>query len=243
MNKQKDNFLGVDFIFDRVEIKSFISSCQTGYICLVNANIVSQCETDQSYKKVIGSSIFNVCDGSVIAKLFNKIKKRNISSYPGPDLFIEHVKLKNFKHAFIGSSDDVLESLKNRLAVLNPDIEESLFYSPPFVSNVNDFNYSKIASLINKYKPDIIWVSLGAPKQEFFMNKIQDHVDGGIMIGVGAAFLFSSGYGNNIRAPKWMLDRNLECLFRLATEPVKTSKRLINEIIWLTKLLIIELKQ
>ena len=75
------------------------------------------------------------------------------------------------------------------------------------------------------------------------MNKIQDRVDGGVMIGVGAAFLFYSGYGNNRRAPKWMLDRNLEWLFRLVTEPVKTSKRLMNEIIWLTKLLIKELKQ
>jgi N-acetylglucosaminyldiphosphoundecaprenol N-acetyl-beta-D-mannosaminyltransferase len=236
------NFLGIDFVFNKNEIKSIINSRQSGYICLVNANIVSHSQKFQPYRKVINDSICNVCDGSIIALLFNKMNKDSVSSYPGPDLFIEYIQCQKYKHAFIGSSNAVLESLKNRLTVLNPDIKESLFYSPPFVSDVNEFDYSEISDLVNQHKSDIIWVSLGAPKQEFFMHEMLSHVEKGVMIGVGAAFDFYSGYGNFKRAPKWMRAINLEWLYRVVKEPKKTLKRLANEIFWITKSLVKEIK-
>ena len=73
----------------------------------------------------------------------------------------------------------------------------------PFL-NVEDFDYLKISKLINQNKPDIIWIGLGAPKQEIFMSKLLPHIDSGLMIGVGAAFNFYSGLDEYKRAPYLM---------------------------------------
>ena len=64
--------------------------------------------------------------------------------------------------------------------------------SLPFMP-VENFDYQSIANKINKIEPDIIWVSLGAPKQEIFMNKIKPLLNHGVLFGIGAAFNFYIG--------------------------------------------------
>jgi hypothetical protein len=52
---------------------------------------------------------------------------------------------------------------------------------------------SVIAKRINELKPDIVWVSLGAPKQETFISKIFPYIEQGVLFGIGAAFNFYTG--------------------------------------------------
>ena len=66
------------------------------------------------------------------------------------------------------------------------------FYELPFC-DVEDFDYQNIAQMIEKDKAEIIWIALGAPKQEIFMNRLQPHLRKGVMIAVGAVFKFYSG--------------------------------------------------
>ena len=76
--------------------------------------------------------------------------------------------------------------------------------------------------MINKADPDIIWVGLGAPKQEFWMAEHKD-LFRGVMVGVGAAFDFHAGTIK--RAPKWMQLLSLEWLYRLSQSPKRLFKR------------------
>ena len=83
------------------------------------------------------------------------------------------------------------------------------FETLPF-RKVDEFDYQGIAQMINEDGPDIIWVSLGAPKQEMFMNRLQPYLHRGVMFGFGAIFNFNAGVGNVKRAPDWMLKLKLE---------------------------------
>ena len=75
-----------------------------------------------------------------------------------------------------------------------------LLYHPlPFVS-VDEFDYELIAKKVNEEKPDIIWVSLGAPKQEIFMSKLLPFLQQGVMFGIGAAFNYYAGILNEPKA-------------------------------------------
>jgi N-acetylglucosaminyldiphosphoundecaprenol N-acetyl-beta-D-mannosaminyltransferase len=65
-------------------------------------------------------------------------------------------------------------------------------YSPPFCE-LEEFDYTGIAKQINDSNADIVWLSLRAPKQDFFAVKLLPHLDKKICIGVGAAFRFSLG--------------------------------------------------
>lgn len=215
------------------KIISASASAVVGYICVVNANVVVHANRNEKYLKTINNSLINICDGSLIAFLCSKIKKENVESYAGPDLFMDCINARKFKSFFLGSSDEIIKSMMVRLADIDSEIKNYGFYSPPFVVNVENFDYESIGALINKYNPEIIWVSLGAPKQEIFMSLLQPYINKGVMVGVGAAFTFYSGHANFRRAPLFMRKNRLEWLFRVYLEPKKTLRRIMAEIIYM----------
>ena len=116
------------------------------------------------------------------------------------------------------------------------------FSELPF-RKVEDFDYKSIAENINNDNPDIIWVSLGAPKQEFFMANLLPYLNRGVMFGVGAVFNFNAGTGHVKRAPLWMRRLKLEWLYRAFEEPQKNIPRYWNFIKILPSLIISEKKK
>lgn len=75
---------------------------------------------------------------------------------------------------------------------------------------------------INAAKPDIVWVGLGAPKQELWMYEHRGKIQS-LMIGVGAGL--DSHAGTVRRAPLWMQKHGLEWLYRLFSDPKRLAKR------------------
>jgi N-acetylglucosaminyldiphosphoundecaprenol N-acetyl-beta-D-mannosaminyltransferase len=76
---------------------------------------------------------------------------------------------------------------------------------------------------MNEARPDIIWVGLGAPKQERWMADHRERLNATILIGVGAAFDFHTGRLD--RAPLWMQRSGLEWSYRLYKEPKRLWRR------------------
>ena len=120
-------------------------------------------------------------------------------------------------------------------------IANMTFYELPFCS-VDQFDYPEIAGKVNADGADIIWVALGAPKQEIFMSKLKPYLHKGVMIAVGAAFKFYSGLDER-RAPEWMVKHHLEFVYRIFSEPKKQLKRCSWIIITLPGLLFGEWKK
>jgi N-acetylglucosaminyldiphosphoundecaprenol N-acetyl-beta-D-mannosaminyltransferase len=131
---------------------------------------------------------------------------------------------------------------KDNLSKIDPEIKNMRFETLPF-RKVDEFDYQGIAQMINEDKPDIIWVSLGAPKQEMFMNRLQPYLHRGVMFGFGAIFNFNAGVGNVKRAPDWMLKLKLEWLHRAFEDPKKNVPRYWNFIKTLPRLIKEEMKR
>ena len=75
---------------------------------------------------------------------------------------------------------------------------------------------------INAAKPDVLFVCLGAPKQEKFIKTHFEELDVTLMLGLGGSL---DGYaGVAQRAPKWMIDMSLEWLYRLLKEPKRLGR-------------------
>jgi N-acetylglucosaminyldiphosphoundecaprenol N-acetyl-beta-D-mannosaminyltransferase len=125
---------------------------------------------------------------------------------------------------FLGALENTLQALKERLSAIDERIASMPFVSLPFL-DVSKFNYPEIAQEIKQQDPDLIFISLGMPKQEFFMHKLYPYLDKGILIGVGAAFKFHSGLSNQKRAPRWMIRSKMEWIHRILSEPKKQIKR------------------
>jgi N-acetylglucosaminyldiphosphoundecaprenol N-acetyl-beta-D-mannosaminyltransferase len=195
-----------------------------GHICSIDGNNLISANENPAHLEVINHSLFNACDSAWIPLFVNLIYKTNYENYAGPDLFLEYVKLKQYRQFFLGSNCEILENLKGQLMKIDPAIAGMRFETLPF-KNVEDFDYPQIAQMINDDNPDIIWVSLGAPKQEQFMNRLKPFLKRGVIFGIGAAFKFYSGIDEYKRAPQWMIRLKLEWLFRTIQEPKRMIKR------------------
>lgn len=235
--------INIEFNHDAVEsvIQEHLDRKMKGFVCIVDGNIVTVANRDLHYRNVVNRSIVNLCDGSYLALLYNLLKKKNVRPYIGGDLFLKLIGLKKYRHMFLGTTNQVLDALRNRLQKIDPTISSSDFMSLPFLP-VENFDYAGIARDINAQSPDLIWVSLGAPKQEIFMHHLLPHLHKGVMVGIGAVFNFQSGISALKRAPRIIRKMKLEWLYRLIREPKKQWKKSKSFLKALPALLIAEMK-
>lgn len=210
-------------IVDKV-IQNAISEGTAAYVCAIESNNLTVANKNPEFLGVVNQALINICDGSVLAKLLGFLHKKPLSPYIGADLFLKYIRLCRYKQYFLGNTQEVLDGLKSNVSKIDPKIETMRFETLPFC-RVEDFDYRSIADKINADSPDIIWVSLGAPKQEFFMNKLRPYLKRGVMFGFGAIFNFNAKTGNVRRAPRWMLASNLEWLYRSYEDPRKNIPR------------------
>ena len=104
-----------------------------------------------------------------------------------------------------------------------PELKIAGYYSPPFADKFSVEENEKIISMINSVKPNVLWVSLTAPKQDIWIYEHFDKLDVNIAIGVGGAFEVTAGIIN--RAPLWMQKYGLEWFFRFLQEPKRLFGR------------------
>lgn len=204
-------------------LENRVEAGNPGFIAVCDGNILSMVQRDPEYREVIEGAMFSIMDSSWIP-IYVKMKYgEKCKQYCGSDIFKDLTELKMYRQYFLGSSQVVLEGLKNKMSAVDENIVGMQFESLPFGS-VDDFDYPGIAARINADAPDVIWLSLGAPKQEQFAARLVKHLNRGVVIPVGAVFNFRAGLGIK-RAPQWMVKCHLEFVFRLFSEPRKQAVR------------------
>lgn len=212
--------------FDQI-IDNAVQTGRVGYVCSVESNNLTVANTHPEFLDILNGALVNNCDGSVLAKILGRIHKKKLESYIGADIFIKYIRKCRYRQFFLGNTPEVLAGLKENLSAIDPKIKGMRFETLPFRA-VDEFDYEGIARMVNEDRPDIIWVSLGAPKQEIFMSKLQPYLERGVMFGFGAIFNFNAGVGEVKRAPGWMLKLRLEWLYRALEEPKKNVPRYWN---------------
>ena len=209
---------------DRI-IENHIEQKIPGYVVSLDGTNLSQIYFHPEYREILNGSIVNNVDSMWVPRMVNQIYKTDYKNYCGADLFIDYIKKAKFKQFFLGSNKKVLDGLKTNLLQYDPKIADMKFEELPF-RKVEEFDYEGIAKMINDDAPDIIWVSLGCPKQEYFMSRLLPYLKQGVMFGYGAIFNFYSGLDDAPkRAPKWMINLGLEWVYRVFSEPKKQLAR------------------
>ncbi|MBQ7633951.1 MAG: WecB/TagA/CpsF family glycosyltransferase [Bacteroidaceae bacterium] len=222
-----ENYFGINYEFDYNtvlhRIDEQLAQGRAGYICVSDGVILNTVHRSAEYRRVVQDSMFCVCDSSYVPLYIKWIYKRERAQLSGAELTRRIVESRRYKMAFIGGSGEILTALRENLSRLNPDVEGMLFKELPFC-HVADFDYEGIASEINAYGADVVFVSLGAPKQELFMHRLVPLLKGGVAIAVGAAFKFHAGIEEK-RAPAWMVRHHMEWLYRIWQDPKKQIPR------------------
>lgn len=221
-------------------IMSNLEDWRGSYICVANVHTTVMASEDEYYKNIQNSAVMALPDGAPLAQYCYKKGFHEAKRVTGPDLMKTLLSRKadintkndqcsqnnqegqkNIRHLFYGSTQETLDKLKQVITERYPEAEICGMISPPF-RELSEAEDEDIINEINNSNPDIVWVGLGAPKQEIWMYNHQNKIKA-LMIGVGAAFDYESG--NIKRAPKWMQKMSLEWLYRLLQDPKRLFKR------------------
>lgn len=203
-------------------IENEIDTLRGSYICVGNVHTTVMAHDDAAYHEVQKQAAFVLPDGKPLSVYSRKHGFPEAARVTGPDLMLRMFERENgFKHYFYGGSPETLTMLEQKLREKYPHLQIVGMVSPPFQKLSREEDKEAVAQ-INASGADIIWVGLGAPKQENWMYAHQQQVCG-VMVGVGAGFDYHAG--NIKRAPGWMQRLSLEWLYRLLQDPKRLLKR------------------
>jgi N-acetylglucosaminyldiphosphoundecaprenol N-acetyl-beta-D-mannosaminyltransferase len=239
---KRKRILGVDFDFTDYEnvletIQQWKRRSEKHYITLSNPHSVLLCRRNQKMAQATAAAAMTLPDGVGIILAANLLGYENKGRVTGPTLMLRLSDWGcryNFRHFFYGGAQGVAKRLAKRFSRVYPGLQVAGTYCPPF-RPISDKEDEQIVGMINGTKPDIVWVGLGAPKQEKWMADHLGKIRATAMIGVGAAFDFNSG---NVKwAPHWMRKCGLEWVYRFAQDPKRMWRRNLDSPIFLLKVM------
>ncbi len=209
-----------DFIAERINSK--IAS----HIISINVDVLIKARKDLEFKSVINNSELVLADSRILlfsSYLLGSPLEENITGSNFVLSVSDWAAKKGVKLFLLGAAPGVAAKAAEILIQKNSDLRIVGTYSPPFGFENNEEENKKIVKMIKECSPDVLFVGLGAPKQEKWIWRYKDEYQVPISIGVGATFDFIAG--NIKRAPKWMQKIGLEWFFRFCQEPRRLWKR------------------
>jgi N-acetylglucosaminyldiphosphoundecaprenol N-acetyl-beta-D-mannosaminyltransferase len=212
--------LGFDDTLKRIE-----DSIQNGKPirhCAVNAAKIVKIQTDKKLREIVATSDLINPDGQSIVWASRFLKKPLPERVTGIDLMQKLLELaadKGYKVFLFGATEEVIwelrEKLRRELPHLNLVGYRNGYFSPD--------EEKGIVREINEKRPDMLFVGMGSPKKEYWMNKYQSALKVPFRMGVGGSF--DVLVGKTKRAPHWMQKLGLEWFYRFLQEPARMWKR------------------
>lgn len=210
-----------------VRVEQFISGGGHHYVLASNVHTVMMSQNDDHYRRISNRADICLPDGKPLIWAARLLENEKIKRICGRDLMrslCEKSLISGYSHYFFGGREEILDLLINKLKGKYPRINIAGSYSPPFRPLTPEED-ARIIQMINESKADIVWVGLGAPKQERWIAERLGKIESPVMVAVGAAFDFLAG--NVSQAPQWIQKAGLEWLYRFGIEPHRLWRRYV----------------
>ncbi len=221
-----------DIHFDNLKMKEILSLIQSSIetnikrrIYFVNADCLNKTFENKEYKDVLKNADIILPDGSGINMACNILKKPLIENLNGTDmlpLICNISSSNNYRIFLLGAKEGVANKMKEELEEKYPNIKIVGTHHGFLENNGSEL---EVLEKINALKTDILFVAMGAPSQELFIEKYKDIINAKITLGVGGLFDF---YSTNIkRAPLYIRELGFEWIYRMIQEPKRMWRRYI----------------
>jgi N-acetylglucosaminyldiphosphoundecaprenol N-acetyl-beta-D-mannosaminyltransferase len=229
-NRSRVNVLGVgvDAVGMRQALAT-VSEClrrgPKGYVCAADVHGILQALEDSEVASVFAHASIVLPDGAPTVWVGRLLGYDSIDHVTGPAIMREIFRRREFcrlSHFFYGGNPGVADELALTLQRQHPWTKISGSYTPPFRDLTRDEELLFVR-MINRLRPDVIWVGIGTPRQLLFMHRILPYLDTRLMFGVGAAFDFLTGHVRE--CPDWIKRAGFHWLHRLLQQPRRLWRR------------------
>ena len=215
------NVLNIDYQSLERELNNDIKKHKQSFIVAINPEKILKARKDKKLKEILNAANYAIPDGIGViyaSKLRKGNIRKRITGIDTMDMLCELSVKNSYKIFLYGSQKEILEKAKKQLEIKYPNIQ--------IVGYVNGYEKDNdiIIKKINNCRPDIVFVALGSPKQEYWIYTYMTKTNAIIFQGVGGSFDVISGKVK--RAPKRMQRMGLEWLYRLFKEPKRFFRQL-----------------
>jgi N-acetylglucosaminyldiphosphoundecaprenol N-acetyl-beta-D-mannosaminyltransferase len=196
----------------------------SSYVCFANVHMLMEAYQQPEFNQVVNAADIVAPDGRPLSFLMRHHYAINQPRVCGMDMFtdiLDAAQQKEVSIFFYGSTPEVLATVITKAQQEFPLLLIAGSYSPPFRPLTLEEDQAVVA-IIKASKAQLVFVSLGCPKQEKWMYEHREHL-AACMLGLGQAFLVYAGLEK--RLPIWARNLSLEWLYRLYQEPNRLWKR------------------
>jgi N-acetylglucosaminyldiphosphoundecaprenol N-acetyl-beta-D-mannosaminyltransferase len=209
--------------------------------CSISPNNYGLAVKDPTFEKVLQSTDYLVLDGVYFALASIFLHGKNIKKNQGPDVYRHFISRLNDMHGrafFLGSSENVLQKIKDRIGEEYPNVTVASF-SPPFKPEFSAEDNQMMVSKINEFKPDIVFVGMTAPKQEKWANQNKDKLNAGLVVSIGNVFDWYAGTQKEIHP--FFFKIRIAWLIRIFLRPEIFKRNIGNQMLFFQHLALIVL--
>lgn len=206
------------------EIFRLVKYKTPSYVCFANVHMVVEASRDKTLHDAMSKANIVAPDGRPISLFLRFIENIQQDRVCGMDIMpdlLKQAETDGKSVYFYGTTSALLKTIIKKAAREYPRLKVCGHFSPPFRPLTEAENTFIIDEIIAA-SPDLVFVSLGCPKQEKWMAKNKQRI-GACLLGVGQAFSVYAGVEK--RLPKWMQNLSLEWAYRLYLEPQRLWKR------------------
>jgi len=205
---------------------AMVESRERGYVCAVAVHALTVGLDDPEMGAALRGASLVLPDGMPVVWAANMLGANLSDRVYGPELMLRYsdrcAERGHRVWLYGGRDQGSLVQLALNLRRRHPGINIVGGYSPPFRPMTQE-EEDALVEQINGARPDVLWAGIGVPKQEKWMARMRERLEVPVMCAVGAAFDFHAGRVS--QAPRWMQQRGLEWIFRLAQEPRRLLPR------------------
>lgn len=194
-------------------------------IATLNLDHTVKLSRDPAFRAAYGAHSHVTADGNPIVWL-EKLAGKTVELIPGSELIEPVVQLAaqaGVPIGLLGSDDATLAAASERLKTLYPDLDVALQLAPPMGFDPNGTPGDEAIKALRSSGARVVFLALGAPKQEIFASRAQKVLPGVGFLSIGAGVDFIAG--TQTRAPRWVRALAAEWLWRLTLSPRRLLKR------------------
>lgn len=196
----------------------------TRRVMYVNAHVVNQSRSTPGLASALRRADLVYCDGYGVRLAARALGRPVPHRMTGADwIWVLAGLCERMKHPIylLGSEPPLAREAAARLRRLYPQLDVAGAHHGFF--DLHSPHNERVIEDILAHRPRIVLVGMGTPKQELWVDRYADQLDGAVVWTVGALFDYVSGHVP--RAPRWLADNGLEWIFRLAIEPQRMWRR------------------
>ena len=207
-------------------IDTFIKEGGPHQVCTPNVDFLVQAQKDSEFFRILNQASLSVPDGMGVvyaSRFLGTPLKENVKGR----ILVIHLcrQAAQLRHSvfFLGGAPGVADQAAQILSQQFPGLKIAGTLSPSFHIMDDEVENNRVLDELNRCRPDILFVGMGAPKQDKWIAKNLSQTRIPVALGIGGTFDIISGRIKE--SPRWMTNVGLEWLFRLSCEPGRLWKR------------------